>query len=521
MSKLARSTIGLMIVTLLAKILGFSRELVLASVYGTSAYSDAYLIALNIPVVIFATIGGALATTFIPLYFESNNIDGDTRSLKFANNVFNIVMIISIIVALLGIVFTKPLVKLFAVGFRGNTLKTAIDFTRILIPGIIFIGFSNIMTSYLQIKNNFTIPGLISVPYNIIIIISMLVSIKYGPYTMVWGTLIGMISKFLFQVPFAYRNGYKYEAHISLKDEYLRKMVWLVGPVFIGIAVNQINAMIDRTLASVLPEGSISALNYANKLNQFIMAFFITSIAAVIYPMLSKLSSENNKEKFVGTVVKSINSIIILVMPVSVGAIVLATPVVKFLFQRGAFNITATKMTSIALVFYSIGLIGYGLRDILGRVFYSLKDTKTPMINGAMAMIMNIILNLILVKFMGHAGLAFATSISALICIFLLFNSLKKKIGYFGQDKILKTTLKSLASAIVMGIITFFTYKFLIKVLGLSFITEAIALFGSVFIGALVYGILVIILKVEEVNMIIDMINRKLKRKSYIKEKSS
>ena len=177
-------------------------------------------------------------------------------------------------------------------------------------------------------------------------------------------------------------------------------MSWLIGPVLIGVAVNQINTMVDRTLASTLVEGSISALNYANKLNGFVMALFITSVGAVIYPMLSKLSSEDNKEKFISSVVQSINSVILLVIPISIGAIVLATPIVKLLFQRGEFDARATSMTAIALIMYSIGMVAFGLRDIIGKVFYALKDTKTPMINGAIAMIMNIVLNIILVKYL-------------------------------------------------------------------------------------------------------------------------
>ena len=428
MSKVAKATIGLMLATAIAKGLGFGRELVLASSYGVSMYSDAYLTAMNIPVVIFAIIGITLATVLIPLYFEVNNELGEINALKFTNNVFNIVIVLCILLAIIGVVFTEQLVKIFAVGFEGETLNIAIHFTRITIMSIVFTGLSYIMTAYLQIKNNFTIPGLASVPKNIIIIVSIILSVKYNPYIMIWGTLIGIATEFIFQLPFAIKSGYKYQLYINIKDKYIKKMSWLIGPVLIGVAVNQINTMVDRTLASTLVEGSISALNYANKLNGFVMALFITSVGAVIYPMLSKLSSEDNKEKFISSVVQSINSVILLVIPISIGAIVLATPIVKLLFQRGEFDARATSMTAIALIMYSIGMVAFGLRDIIGKVFYALKDTKTPMINGAIAMIMNIVLNIILVKYLQLAGLALATSISAIVCIFLLFGSLKKKI---------------------------------------------------------------------------------------------
>ena len=512
MSKVAKATIGLMIATIIAKVLGFSRELVLASSYGASMYSDAYITAMNIPVVIFAIIGSTLGTVLIPMYFEVNSESGESGALKFTNNVFNIVIAICILLAILGFIFTEQLVKIFAMGFKGQTLKVAIDFTRITILGIVFTGLSYVMTAYLQIKNNFTVPGLISVPKNIIIITSIILSIKYNPYIMIWGTLIGIATEFLFQLPFAMKNGYKYQPYININDNYIKKMSWLIGPVLIGVAVNQINTMIDRTLASTLVEGSISALNYANRLNSFVMAMFITSVSAVIYPILSKLSSEDNKEKFISSVVQSINSVILLVIPISVGAIVLATPIVKLLFQRGEFDSRATSMTAIALIMYSIGMVAFGLRDILGKVFYALQDTKTPMINGAMAMIMNIGLNIILVKYLQLAGLALATSISAIVCIFLLFASLKKKIGYFGQDKIIKTTMKSILSSVAMGVITYFAYNMVSNLLGMGFIKEAISLVISIGIGVITYGIFIVLLKVDEINIITDMINKKLNK---------
>ena len=511
MSRAAKATIGIMAATIIAKILGFFRELILASIYGASMYSDAYILASNIPWVILTVIGTALSTTFIPIYFDINNNKGKKLALKFTNNTINIMVIICIIITGIAIVFPIPIVKIFAYGFNEETFTITVDFTRILILGVVFTALSHIMTAYLQIKNNFIIPSIIGVPKNIIIITSMLLSIKYGPYIMVWGTLLGMASEFLFQLPFAIKNGYKYESYINIKDEYVKKTVWLMVPVLIGVGVNQINAMIDRGLASTLVEGSISALNYANKLNGFIMALFITSVAAVIYPMLSKLSLENNKENFSKAVAKSVNSIILLVLPISIGAIVLSTPIVKFLFQRGAFDAKATNMTSIALVMYSIGMVAFGLRDILGKVFYSRQDTKTPMTNGIIAMIINIVLNIILVKPFGYGGLAFATSMSAIICILLLFGSLKKKIGYFGQDKIIKTTFKSIISAIVMGIITYFAYNLLNNVLGSGFINEAISLFVAIGTGSIVYGVCIIVLKVEEVSLITDMVKKKLK----------
>lgn len=511
MNKVARATFILMIATVIAKILGFGRELVLASVYGASMYSDAYITAMNIPLVIFTVIGTSLATTLIPMYFDVDKSLGKDKSLEFINNIFNIVILLCIILSILGCFFSEEIVKIFAIGFKGETFKVAVKFTKVTIIGIVFIGLSYIMTAYLHIKSNFTIPGLVSVPKNVIIIISIILSTKYSPYLMIWGTLIGMGTEFLFQLPFAIKYGYKYKLYINIKDKNIKKLAVLIGPVLIGVAVNQVNTLVDRTLASTLVEGSISALNYANKLNEFVMALFITSIGSVIYPMLSKLSSENSKDEFEQSVTKSINSVILLVIPISFGAIVLAKPIVKLLFERGAFDNTATNMTAIALMMYSIGMVAFGLRDILGKIFYSIQDTKTPMMNGALAMIMNIILNIILVKYLKLAGLALATSLSAIICIFLLFRSLKKKIGYFGQDKIINTTIKSIVASSLMGLTTHLSYIIIMNLLGNGKIKEVICLALAILVGILTYGILIILLRVEEINDIIKVSRDKFK----------
>ena len=169
-------------------------------------------------------------------------------------------------------------------------------------------------------------------------------------------------------------------------------------------------------------------------------------------------------------------------------------------------------MTASALSMYSIGLVAYELRDIINKVFYSLQDTKTPMINGAIAMGLNIVLNIIFVKFMGHAGLALATSLSALICTFLLFYSLRKKIGNFGQEKILTTAIKSLLSAILKGVCVTFAHAFIINHTGTGFIGQVISILVSVLAGVIVYGISVIFLKIEEVSMIIDLLMKKIRR---------
>lgn len=510
MSKVAKATFGLMVATMLVKVIGFVRELVLTYTYGADAIADVYITSTSIPIVLFATIAAALSTTFIPLFYEIDKNDGRANALKFANNVFNIVIIITTIIAILSFIFAEPLIKIFAMSFEGEKLSLAVKFTKIMVFGMVFIGLSNLMTSWLQVNGSFVIPGLIGIPHNIVVIIFIILSTRTSVEFMAIGTLIGMLTQFIFQVPFALKYNYKYRLYINFKDKYIHKLLGLVIPVFIGVAVNQVNTIIDRSLASTLSDGTITILNSANRLNTFIMAIFITTITSVIYPKISKLSGEDNLDGFVDTVYKSINTVLVLIIPISVGAIILSHPIVKVIFERGAFDSDSAYKTAVALSCYSVGIVGFGFREILNRVFYSLQDTKTPMINGIISMIMNIILNIILVRHIGYAGLALATSISSIICTLLLCVSLKKKIGYFGQNHIIITTIKSLIAAIIMGIITKISYKIISGILGVGIIYEVITLGSAISIGAISYGIMVILLKVNEVSIVTDFIKKRL-----------
>lgn len=513
MSKIAKATLGLMIATVLSKVLGFGRELVLGSTYGLSHYSDAYIVAMEIPGIIFAAIATAISTTYIPLFYEVKENKNEESAMLFTNNIVNLVIIIALIMIGIVMIFTKPIVSLFAMGFEGEVLNLTISFTRILIWSILFIGIGYVTTSYLQIKGNFIIPGLIGLPYNIIIIISIILSSKTNIYILVVGTLIAYGSQLLFQLPETYKKGYKYQKYVNLNDEYVRKMIRIVTPIFIGVGVNQINALVDKSLASTLAEGSIAALNFANKLNWFVITLFIASIIAVIYPKISQLAVNGEKEDFISTVIMSINTVILMVVPISAGAIILSKPIVRILFERGNFDEKATKMTAIALIFYSLGMLAFGLRDVLSRVFYALKDTKTPMINGAISMILNIILNIILIKYMGHAGIALATSLSATITIILLMASLNKKVGGFNVNKIGNTFVKSFIAAIIMTIFTSLTYNGVYPIMGKDIIGQSISLGVSVLVGVIVYAGVIVLLKVDEVKFVIDRLKFILRKK--------
>ncbi|MBZ4646715.1 MAG: murein biosynthesis integral rane protein MurJ [Clostridia bacterium] len=500
-----KTALYLMLITIISKTLGFAREITLSYAYGASNISDAYIISNTIPTFIFSFIGIGIATSYIPMYNTIEKEEGIQSANNFTNNLVNFVIFISTLIIITTFVLATPIVKLFASGFDEETVNLAVDFTRISIFGIYFIGLGYIFRSYLQIRGNFIIPNLTGIPFNFFIIISIMLSVKYNVKVLPIGIILANISQVLFLIPFLYKKKYRYHFEFNKSNKYLKQTLYLSLPAVFGVSINEINSLVDRTIASRIVIGGISALNYANRLNGFVQGIFIMSIATVMYPMISKMAAENNMIGLKKSVSEAISSINLLVLPATVGAMIFAEPIVRLLFGRGAFDTNAIIMTSYALLFYSIGMIGFGLREILSRAFYSLQDTKTPMINAAIAMVMNIILNIILSKFLGIGGLALATSISAIFCTVLLFISLRKKIGPFGMKRITISFIKILCASLVMGVITKVSYTTLS-----NYINANLSLILSIGIGAVTYFILIYFMKIEEVDVIVNAMKRKM-----------
>ncbi len=519
MSKTAKTTLALMLVTVFSKVIGLIRETVMAANYGTSMYKAVYDIANNIPIVIFAIVGTALATSYIPVFNGVEKERGKEGAIEFTNSVINIVIIICLLLSILGIIFAKPLVKIFAIGYEGEALKLAIQFTRILLPTIIFVGIANILTSFLQVKGKFIIPALIGLPYNIIIITAIIASKKTSVLVLVIGTFFAILSKPLFMVFEARRQGMRYSLKFNIKDEAMREMVNLILPVLIGVGASQINATIDKSLATTLGFKVVSSFGYAMKLYEFVQALFLTSILVVVYPMLAKYSAFDKMDKFNNSLRKTINIVIVALIPIVIGAGVLSSPIVRVLFQRRNFTTSDTAITANILIFYTIGLLAFAIRDVITRGFYSMHDSKTPMINSIIAVVFNIGLNFALIKPLGYKGLALATAISAYIGLFLFVRSLKKKLGDFGLKNIVVVTIKSLISASVMGVCSYFTYQFIIASTSQGFLGALISLAIAVAVGGLVYCILMYVLRVDEFNEVLLMLKTGIKKKlTFIKK---
>lgn len=510
-NKVAKSTLIIIIFTLGSKILGFLRDILIAFKFGSGIETDTFFIALTATSVLVGFLSDSIYTTFIPIISEIESKEGKEGKIKHTNNMVNVIFMISGMLAIISFMVAPFLVKIFAKGFKGEQFKLAVKLTRIGSPIILFGGIIKLFIGYLQSEQEFARPAATGIISNFVYVIFLIsLSSIFGIEGLMVVAVLAMASQLLILLPKSKSIGYKYEYMIDFKDKYIQKILFLSIPVLIGVAINDLNAIVDRTLASELATGSISALNYANKLNVLILSVFVTAITTVIFPLLSKESNEDNIPGMKKIMMQGINLILLITIPATVGLIVLSKPIVQVAFERGVFDANATLMTSQALMFYAIGLVAMGMRILLTRVYYSLQDTKTPMVNGAIAVGINIVLNIILVKFMAHAGLALATSIATTIATILLLVGLKKKIGSLGTKAYITTFLKTGLASGIMGVIAYFTYHGLYGALGVSKLYNLISLLVAVSIAAIVYIVLCYIFKVEEVRDVINKIQARL-----------
>jgi putative peptidoglycan lipid II flippase len=501
--KLKKMAVIIMILTIGSKFFGFLRDITLSYFYGASNISDAFLVSQSIPMSFLEFLGLGLLAGYIPIYNTIETKQGMEKSNAFTNKIASLVLLISTVLVLLGLVFTESIVKIFAMGFEGETLELAVVFTRVSIFGIYFISIGYVFIGYLQVKSKFIIPTLIGYPLNVVMIISIAVSFWTNNIFLAVGSLLAAFSQLFILIPFSYKEGFRFKFTMDFKDDYVKQLFRLSAPMVIGISVNQFNILVDKTLASQIVEGGISALNYASRLNSFVQGIFVLSITTVMYPMISKMVANEDMKGLRQTLLEAIGGTSILIIPVTIGASIFSEYIVTLLFGRGAFSHEAILMTSTALAFYSIGMIGFGLREVLSRAFYSLKDTKTPMINASIGMILNIILS----KYLGIGGLALATSITAIFTTALLFISLRKKIGPFGMKQISISFLKVLLASLIMGGLAKLSFNYLTV-----FLSQNFSLVLAIGVGAISYFVMIYFMKIEDVDIIVREIKKKLGR---------
>ena len=513
LKKSAKSVGMIAVITLGSKVLGFVREAMIAARYGSGVGTDTFFIALSAISLFSVILTQTINTTLIPILADVEAHEGKEGKKNHFNNFFNTMTLAAILLSILAYFIAPLIMKVLAKGFEGEQFQHAISMMRLGIPILIFTTMVGALNAYLQTEERFTETALISYPWNMIYIVFLLFFAERFSITgLMVIAVVAEASKLLVPIPGLKDLSYRYKFVLDLKDDYMKQMAYLIPPVLLSVGISDVNSIVDRSMASSLVDGSVSSLNYANTLKGIIYSIFVTAILTVVFPILSKEANEENYARLKKVMQTSMNIVLLILIPAMIGMIILSAPAVKFAYQRGEFGDRAAWMTQTALIAYSLGLIGMGVRALLVRMFYALQDTKTPMVNSVYALVFNVLFNLLFVRFIGHSGLALATSLTTTLTGLLLLYELRKKIGPLGLRAMVNSTVKILLSSLLMGVIIYILYHGGMAYLDPSRLIELFLLLITGMIGVAVYFIGLYLFQVEELHFLVDQVKGRFKK---------
>lgn len=536
--KITRSVAGVSISTLASRILGYLRDMLIANFFGAGLVADAFFVAYRIPNLLRRLLGeGALSASFIPVFTEYLTTRPKEEAQKLARTSGLLLLTILSILTVLGIIFSPIIVRLVAPGFVKDPekLSLTITLTRILFPFMLAIGMAALALGILNSLHRFVIPALAPCLLSIseIFFILLICPLMDRPIVgLAWGVLAGGFAQLFFQLPAIVKGGFissgeKNQNRLYSKErnrlENLSKnyiLLWkkwasllehpgvkriglLMVPATLGLSVSQINTFVDTICASFLREGSVTALYYADRLMQLPLALFGTSIATVALPVMSRSVSANNMGELKDTLSLAFRMILFTIVPASLGLMILGSPIISLLFERGRFTSEATRSTSWALLFYSTGIVAYAGVKVAASAFYSMQDTKTPVRIATVALLVNIVLNIILMQFLDVGGLALATAIASFINLSMLLFYLRKRVGKLKGREVFQSLIRILLAGLVMGLACIYSSRMLEENGKLVQVT------GTILICLAIYILAAYLLRCDEIKYVWRMLTRK------------
>ncbi|MDR2351173.1 MAG: murein biosynthesis integral membrane protein MurJ [Endomicrobium sp.] len=446
--------------TILSRIIGYIRDMLVAYFFGTGAFADAFYVAFKISNFFRGIFGeGSFSAAFVPVFSEYLHTKDKRETQKFLNIVFTALFITLFMVSILGIFFAPALTKVIALGFTNNPekMQLTIDLTRLMFPFIIFICLAAFLLAMLNTLHSFFIPAFapsmlsFSEIFYMLAVAPILISENQIKGLAV-SVIVGGALHFFVQYPKLKSLGWHLKFMLDLKHPGIKKIAILMLPSLVGLSVDQINVFVDNICVTLFSSGAVSALYYSNRVIQLPLAIFGSAFAAVSLPAMSKAYAQKDMAALKNSLHYSVRFINFALFPAAAGLMTIGLPIIKFLFEHGRFSYAGSIMTNNALFYYSLGLPAYAATKIFANAFYSFQDTKTPVKIAIWAMILHIVLCIILMRPMSVGGLALATALSSYFNFILLAIYLRRHIGRFGLRLIIFSSCKSFISSIIAAI---------------------------------------------------------------------
>jgi putative peptidoglycan lipid II flippase len=498
--------------TLASRILGFVRDAVIAWFFGAGFSSDAFIAAFRIPNLLrrlFAE--GSLSSAFVPVFAEYVVHHTQDEAFSMARSAFRLLSIMLFLVTIAGILLSPWIVRIIAPGFDAEKISLTVTLTRWMFPYVFCIGLVALCMGILNVLGHFAAPAIAPFILNLSIIGSVLfiAPTRTTPVTaLAYGVLIGGILQLALQLPILIRKGFRFWDTAKLIHPALKKVGILILPIILGGAVYQINIVVGTLLGSLLNEGSVTHLYFADRLVQFPLGIFAIAASTAILPTLSRQAAARQFDELKHTFAHALRLVFFISIPAMVGLIVLREPIVALLFQRGEFDGTATQLTIQAVLYYSLGLWAFSAVRIVAATFFALQDARTPVRIAMISILANIFLGVILMKPLAHGGLALATSLASMLNLVLLMHALRAKLGALGWINIIQSAGKAFFSSLVMGIVVRASAGILIPQESRTFSGLLIGVVASIGIGVCIYGIISFVLKSPELSRVLTEAGR-------------
>ena len=521
--RLARSAGIFGLATITSRILGLARDQVIAFYFGAGDANDAFRVASRLPNLVrdlFAE--GAMSAAFVPTFTRQLTLQGRERSWQLASSVINALLLVTGGIVVLGIVFAEPLVRLFASEFSEvpGKIELTIYLTRIIFPFLTLVAVAAVLMGMLNSLGHFFIPALSPAMFNVAVIVMSLALIPFSsslgvqPITIVAiATLVGGLGQLLIQWPPLRREGFRYRFVLDFRDEGLHRVLLLMGPGTIGMAATQINVFVNTVLATGEGTGAVSWLDFAFRLMYLPIGLFGVSIATAATPAISRMVAEQDFARIRATLASALGLMLFLNLPATIGLIVLARPIVEVIFEHGSFTAADTMATAAALQLYAIGLVGYSVVRIISPTFYAVGRSRIPVIVSAGSVIVNVILNVALVRVLGYRGLALGTSITAIINASVQLFLLRREIHGLDGPRMAASLVRVLAASAVMGAVTWSAHAFTLGVLpGEALSLQMVRLLITIVVSLATLAAVAQLLRIQEFGEARDLVIGRLKR---------
>lgn len=502
-SGLMKNAFFMVFATLFSKALGLIRDMLIAAAYGTGADAIAYDAASRLPILLFDfVIGGVVTAAFIPIFNELLVQKGEKKAFDFANGYITLVVIVTLVIAILGVAFAGPLVSFFIPDVAPEIQANAVTLTRIMFPMIIFTGLAFAFVGVLLSLGEFRIPAIISLVSNGVIVAYLLLVNKIsGVLGLSISLLFGWMLQAFVQLPSLNSRGYRYRPSFKFNTPHIKAAAKGALPILLGTWTTPVCSLINTRFASALEGGrAVTALGYANRFYIIIIGVFSYVATNLLFPYISKASAGGEKEEANKLMLSSIRILTLVIMPITAGIVVLAEPLVSLLYERGEFGASDVAMTASALRFYTVGMVFTAANEVLTKAFFARKSFKIPMYASICSMVSNFAILFVFKSSLSIGLIALASGIASAVGCVISY------LAMLYQDKVLFTLrdgfaiFKMLVSAALMGACVYF-----VSGLAGGVIPKLVIGVGT---GALVYFALCILLRLDEAKYVIGALRK-------------